>query len=132
VNSGTLIRNMRTHDSSEFVTAKKQRDLSDKKVIISPFLPFRENKSSSHAYLKPKLKIVKNKESKNLCPKTIRNPFKKPFRRDSDYSLKISGISPNSKLKTSDIYKEKKYRKKSGHKRSGSQMSGTKSHALLG
>lgn len=143
VNSGTLVKNLRTTDSSELIAVLKNRDSSEKKNIrpshasmalfkASPFKSLRSQKSSSQYSLKPKLKIVKNKDAKNMYSKKIRNPFKKPFERDYDFSSKHSGISPSSRLKTSDIYKEKKSKKKAGHKRTGSQIAGVKSHALLG
>ena len=82
--------------------------------------------------MKPKLKIMKNKENKPMYMKTISNPFKKPIVREYDYSSKHSGMSPNSRLKTSEIYKEKKPRKKSTHKRTASHSNGIKSQSNLG
>lgn len=136
VNSGTLIKHLRTTDSSDLVAMIKNRDSSEKKNIrpnhasvallkVSPFKSIGLKKSTSQYRLKPKLKIVKNKDPKPY--KKIRNPFKKPY--ENDFSSKHSGISPNSRMKTSDIYKEKKGRKK-GHKRMGSHTG--KSYHLLG
>ena len=130
VNSGTLVKNLRTTDSSE-IASHMRRDSSEKKVIrASPFQAMRVQKSTSQYTLKPKLKIVKNKGEPVYLQKEA-NPFKKPFMKNFNYNTKHVGISPGSRVKVGDGYRDKKGRKKS-HKRAGSHASATKSQMNLG
>ena len=66
---------------------------------------------------------MKSKEPKKIFIKNIKNPFKKTKRKDFDCSSKLSGISPSSRLKTSEVYKDKKSKRKGSHKRSSSNLS---------
>ena len=133
VNSGTLWKNLRTTDSSEIGYATKNRDSSEKKKVkVSPFALLKDKKWTSQINLKPKLKIVKGKDSKQVYFQKIGNPFKKQLVRDFDTSMKNSGLSPSSRLKSSEMSKEKKIKKKPSHKRAGSMLSGVKSNIMLG
>lgn len=134
MSSGTLCKNQRKTDSSEFNTAIKNRDSSEKhNSKTSPYQSLKDKKCSSQYSLKPKLKIVKGKDPNKIYWKKIENPFQKKLMRDFDVSSKHSNLSPHSRLKSSEISKDKKSKKnKPSHKRLISSITSAKSQALLG
>ena len=108
MSSGTLCKNLRKTDSSEFNTAIKNRDSSEKhNSKTSPYQSIKDKKFSSQYNLKPKLKIVKGKDPNKIYCKKIDNPFSKKLMREFDVSSKHSNLSPHSRLKSSEISKDK-------------------------
>ena len=71
---------------------------------------------------KPKLKILRNKDQKMVYHQVLNNQLRGEF----DHSA----MSPNSRMKISDIQKEKKGKKKSSHKRIASSAN-AKQYALI-
>ena len=131
--SGTLWKNLRKTDSSEFNTAYKNRDSSEKQNSkTSPYRSIKDKKCISQYTLKPKLKIVKGKDPNKIYWKKIENPFKKKLVGEFDVSSKHSNLSPHSRLKSGEISKDKKTKKKPNHKRLISSITNAKSQAILG